>query len=306
MLIESKLYEEIIRKKKRLDELRPLSNEALDSLRKAMLVDLAYNSDAIEGNTLTHGETKLVIEEGLTIGGKSLREHLEAINHVEALSAIENEARHKGLSEESILYIHSIVLKGIDKKYAGIYRDHNVRISGSSYVPPPFYDVPRLMQEFVEETKNKEKKTDPVELAAYVHFRLVDIHPFTDGNGRTARLLMNLMLFRSGYPISVILKSDRRRYYRTLDAAHNGDMKPFFNLVARAVDRSLTIYLQTLEKKRTPEYISLEEATKYCNYSQEYLSLLARKGDLHAVKFGRNWMTTKDDVIAYVRRVKRR
>ncbi len=304
-MIDVVLLRRIDDKKKRLDSLRPLPKEGLQRLREVMFVELTYNSNAIEGNTLTKQETKLVLEEGLTIGGKTMREHLEAINHIEAMGAIESELKGGGLSEAFILYLHSLVLKNISENYSGKYRDYNVRISGSDFVPPEFLKVPSLMNNFVADYNEKIGKVHPVELAAFVHFKLVDIHPFADGNGRTARLLMNLVLLKHGFPITVIQRAERVQYYAVLEKAHFGSIVNFYNFVARAVERSLDIYLHAFEKRgKDEELISLSAATKYCDYSQEYLSLLARKGILEATKVGRNWKTTKKAVLGYSAKVK--
>ena len=299
MQIEKGLYFRILEKKKKLDSLRPFQKDALEKLREFLLVELTYNTNAIEGNTLSRQETRLVLEEGLTIGGKTLREHLEAVNHPAALNAVEKEVKEKKVTEAFVLYLHSLVLKGITDKYAGGYRDQNVRISGSKYTPPQHYEVGALMKNFVHEIN--ESKLPPIQLAALAHFRTVDIHPFIDGNGRVARLLMNLVLLKHGFPMTIIQKAERKKYYDTLEKAHFGNLEPFVNFVARAVERSLDIYLDALERNRKPEekFISLAEAAKHCAYSQEYLSLLARKGKLDATKFGRNWVTTKKAIETY-------
>jgi len=307
-MVNPELVRRIEAKKARLDRLRPLPKEALAKLREEFLVRLAYNSNAIEGNTLTLGETRLVIEEGLTIGGKSLREHLEARNHIPALEAIEQEAKGKGRYTEAFInYLHGLVLKGISESYAGKYRDSNVRISGSDYHPPSFHLVPHLMREFVHELNERKQHEHPFQLAARAHFQLVHIHPFLDGNGRTARLLMNLILLRRGYPITIIQWADRKGYYRCLEQAHRGNFEPFEEFVARAVERSLDLYLEALEPGRKPEeeLISLARAAKGSPYSAEYLGLLARKGVLEAVKIGRNWKTTRKAVKEYYARVQR-
>jgi len=306
-MIEKHLLERIEEKKRKLDSCRPFPKESLARLRENVLVSLTYNSNAIEGNSLTLQETRLVLEEGITIGGKSLREHLEAINHKPALDVVEAEAKakSKNISEAFVSYLHAIVLKGISENYAGKYRDTNIRITGSAFTPPSFHQVPSLMHNFITELNEKARKTHPVETAAWAHFKLVDVHPFVDGNGRTARLLMNLILLKHGYPITIIQKAERKQYYRVLEQAHAGNLTPFANFVARSVERSLNLYLEALEPNRSEddEWISLAEATKHCKHSQEYLSLLARKGKLEAIKIGRNWKTTRKALKEYLRKV---
>ncbi|GAB1484531.1 hypothetical protein MASR2M78_33490 [Treponema sp.] len=147
------------------------------------------------------------------------------------------------------------------------------------------------------------------EIAAWVHYKFVWIHPFIDGNGRTARLLMNLVLLQNGYPPAVILNLDRQKYYRVLRLADMDKPKEFLNFIGRSVEKSLAIYLNSLipanETTEHQVYISLKEASNYCNYSLEYLSLLARKGRIPAIKFERNWMTTREAIESYLKQVEK-
>jgi Fic family protein len=159
------------------------------------------------------------------------------------------------------------------------------------------------MNEFIE-WYYRNKYTIPVpELAAWIHYHFVCIHPFIDGNGRTSRLLMNLVLMQNGYPPAVILNIDRKKYYNVLKLADLDKPNEFINFIGRAIERSLIIYLNSVKpvstKTELQGYITLKEATKYCDYSLEYLSLLARKGKLPAVKFQRNWMTTREAIENY-------
>jgi excisionase family DNA binding protein len=298
MLMDEKLCERVSCKKKELDALRPLPKGALGKLRKQFAIELAYNSNAIEGNTLTLKETQMVIEEGITIKGKPLREHFEAINHQKAFELLESQVKKKArLSGDIIRELHSLVLAGIDDENAGIYRRMNVRILGAVKSPPRFEKVSPLMTEFMGYVRSNPDKLSAVEMAAVIHYRLVEIHPFTDGNGRTARLAMNLWLMRHGYPVTMVLKVDRKRYYDRLKKADQGELKPFVDFIGRNVERSLDLYLDAF--KGGEEYISLAEAAKNTPYSQEYLSLLARKGRIEAIKIGRNWHVKKDTVKKY-------
>src|SRR3989338_3366051 len=305
MLINPKLLQRIKEKKQRLEKLRPFSAATFESLRKRMLVEWTYNSNAIEGNTLTLRETQLILEEGVTIGGKSLREHFEAINHGKAIEYIERLVGKKAkISQEVILALNSIILKDIDNAQAGRWRRVQVRITGSNYLPPSPTQVPALMKEFAL-WLSRNKTMEPVKYAALAHFKLVHIHPFVDGNGRCARLLMNLLLFHRGFPTTVILKTERKSYYFVLEKAHEGNFTFFANFIARSIDRALSIYLEALEpvkpeKEGERKYFSLNEAQKFTPYSQEYLSLLARKGRIEAVKFGRNWMINKKAIYDYL------
>ncbi len=233
-------------KKKRLDGFRPLPDALVRNLDDWFRVELTYTSNAIEGNTLTRRETALIVEKGLTVGGKLLTEHLEATNHAHALDWIKEQVRRKpdSLTEKEILHIHDVILKGIDDANAGHYRSVPVRISGSAVVLPNPRKVPDLMQEFTEWLAS-DPGLHPVELAAEAHYRLVTIHPFADGNGRSARLLMNLILLMSGYPAAIIRKRDRLAYIGSLEKAQFDSSKSdYFKIISKAVDRSLDIYLK--------------------------------------------------------------
>ncbi|MGL4874819.1 MAG: Fic family protein [Clostridium sp.] len=240
------MFEEIDRKKSILDTKRPLKKEAVENLKRYFDVELTYNSNAIEGNTLTVTETKVILEDGITVGkGKTLREHLEVINHKEAIDYIEEIVREDvEISERVIRKLHYIILKSIDNKNAGKYRKVNVLISGSAHRPVEHFLVEEKMEELVRWYNESKDKLHPIELATEFHFRYVYIHPFIDGNGRSARLLMNLILMRSGYPISVIKNDEREEYMKALEiASTTGDLESFIEVVENAVDSSLDMYL---------------------------------------------------------------
>ncbi len=305
MLISEELYNRIQEKKKQLDTLRPFPKTALERLQERLRLLFTYNSNAIEGNTLTLSETKLVVQEGITIGGKSLREHNEAINHQKAIEFIEHVVTEKKqITEELLCQIHGIILSNIEEEEKGIYRKRKVWIEGASFVPAKPDLVPKLMKDFFIWLETNPEKLNEVERAAVAHEKFVFIHPFIDGNGRVGRLLTSLMLMQKGFPPLIILKTERQKYIRVLEAAHNEKYEPLVNFMGKCLERSLAMYLDALQTKiaENQEYISLQEATKYCNYSQEYLSLLARKGILEAVKFQRDWMTTRKAIEAYVKK----
>ena len=242
-------YDQLTQKKKELDGFRPLSPELAHNLDDWFRVELTFTSNAIEGNTLTRRETAIVIEKGITVGGKSLREHLEATNHAKALDFIYSIIQRSPslISAEDILSIHDIILKGIDDSNAGQYRNVAVRISGSAVVMPNPRKVPDLMDEFQEWLINAQD-LHPVALAGEAHYRLVTIHPFVDGNGRSARLLMNLILMMYGYPPAIIRKRDRLAYIGALEKAQLGGTKiDYERLIIKAVDRSLDIYLKAVK-----------------------------------------------------------
>ncbi|MFA7070468.1 MAG: Fic family protein, partial [Sulfurimonas sp.] len=202
-----------------------------------------YHSNAIEGNTLTLKETKVALE-GITIGGKTLREHFEAINHKDAIYFIEELAQKEDrLSLHSIKQIHSLILKNIDDENRGKYRTTNVIISGAEHKPPQSFEVQNKMQEFIKKYNEKRDKLHPIALASFVHIEFVKIHPFVDGNGRTSRLLMNLELIKAGFPPVVIELEDRLEYYKALDIAHTkNDYKPFLKLLKKVVEKSFEPY----------------------------------------------------------------
>ena len=239
-------FDKLTDKKNRLDGLRPLPDALVRNLDDWFRIELTYTSNAIEGNSLTRKETALVVEKGLTVGGKSLIEHLEATNHAHALDWVKEQVKRKptSLSEKDILHIHHVILKGIDDTNAGHYRSVPVRISGSAVILPNPRKVPDLMQDFIK-WLSRDQGLHPAHLAAEAHYRLVTIHPFVDGNGRSARLLMNMMLLMSGYPAAIIKKRDRLVYISALEKAQLGGSKDdYFKMIAKAVDRSLNIYLK--------------------------------------------------------------
>ncbi|OCL95601.1 Fic family protein [Aliarcobacter thereius] len=234
--------------KSKLDSFRPLSSSIVKNLHEDLLIRWTYHSNAIEGNTLTLKETKVALE-GITIGGKTLREHFEAINHKDAILFIEELAQKENiLSEYSIKQIHSLILKNIDDENKGKYRTTNVIISGAEHKPPRNFEVQSQMQEFIKEYEEKRSKLHPIELASFVHIEFVKIHPFIDGNGRASRLLMNLELIKAGFPPVVIELEDRLDYYKALDIAHTTkNYKPFLELMKKVVEKSFEPYFYVLD-----------------------------------------------------------
>lgn len=240
-------FQDIDLKKKKLDQASPLPKHSLKSLLNHVLIDWIYHSNAIEGNTLTISETKVVLE-GMTIGGKTMREHLEVINHRDAIFYLEEVVqKEERLNEWIIKSIHRLVLKGIQDEDAGVYRKENVLVGGASHRPPDHVVVPELMERFVETVDNEWSTLHPVERAAKVHSEFVKIHPFIDGNGRTSRLLMNYELMKAGFPPAVIKATDRAAYYDALDQAHTtGEDEAFIQLVKNSVDESLDLWLSVI------------------------------------------------------------
>jgi Fic family protein len=309
-IINKNLLKSTEGKKRELDSFRPFPPEIVRKLDEQFTLEWTYNSNAIEGNTLTLQETELVINRGITIGNKTLREHLEAINHKDGIQFLYDFVKKKKeLDINTILELHKIILNKISDTDAGHFRTSNVRIVGAVHLPPSAVKIPNLMNEFLEWYYKNKKKLSIVELAALVHYKLVYIHPFIDGNGKTARLLMNLILIQNGYPPAVILNIDRKKYYRVLKEADMDHYNNFIDFIGRSVERSLLIYLNALKSKNDSEdkygYISLNEAAKICDYGMEYLSYLARTGRLKAVKIQRNWMTTREAITDYVENIKK-
>ena len=241
------MFEVINEKKAQLDAARPLPIYTLKSLREKLFLEWTYNSNAIEGNTLTMNETKIVLE-GITIGGKTLREHLEVINHRDAITYVEEIVQMKEpLSEWQIKNLHRLVLKGIHDEYAGAYRKEQVFISGATHRPPAHYLIEEKMEQMMNWYLNEGIHLHPVERGAMLHAIFVGIHPFIDGNGRTSRLLLNLEVMKNGFPPVIIKVENRLGYYEALDKAHTTeDYSDFIALVEREVEDSLDLYLSTI------------------------------------------------------------
>lgn len=245
------LLQECDNLKSRLSELRPLPAEALKKIEEAFAIEYTYESNRIEGNTLTLQETELVVNEGVTIAGKSMREHLEAINHAEAIDYIKDFAKSElEISERTIKEIHALVLHGINRENAGRYRTVPVMIAGSQYLPPQPYLIEKQMEDFILNFQQMEiQGVHPILIAAYLHDELVRIHPSIDGNGRTSRLLMNLYLLRKGYTLVSLKGSNDEKiaYYKALEASHTEKQPEVFQVfVAEAVRNSLKRYLSVL------------------------------------------------------------
>ncbi|MCB0012751.1 MAG: Fic family protein [Anaerolineales bacterium] len=305
-MLSPRLKERILQKKAQLDALRPLPSAVLARLNKQLIIEWTYNSNAIEGNTLTLRETQMVLELGITIGGKSLREHFEVINHREAIALVEDLARQQTpITATDIRQLHALVLANIDDDNAGQYRQQPVCIVGSKHEPPPAWQLNAEIHDWLQWLATQETTMATVELAAVAHHKLLAIHPFIDGNGRTARLLMNLLLLRDGYPPAVISRVNRKGYYQALAAADNNRPTSLVNLVGRAVEQSLNLFLEAGTPQTAPpqvdeEWLLLRDAAQFVPYSQEYLSLLARTGRLEARKHGRNWYTTRRALNTYL------
>ena len=241
-------FKQVDEKLAKLNSKRPLSKATLESLEESNILDWTYNSNAIEGNTLTLRETKVVLE-GITIGGKSVREHLEVINHKNAILFLEDLVKsNTDISEWNIKNIHSLILKGIDNDNAGKYRTENVKISGASQIPVDYIKVPEEMEKLMYRYNNW-RQYHPLIRAALLHGEFVFIHPFVDGNGRTARLLMNFEAMKNGYLPIILKASIKSKYYDALDKAMlEHDYTDFIKLIVDEEDKIIDQYLKIIDR----------------------------------------------------------
>lgn len=241
------LLASIARQKAELDRLRPLAAGAVGALQKHYDVELTYSSNAIEGNTLTLRETAEVIEHGVTVGGKSLRDHLEAADHYAALGWMRGVAASDAPIDEAIVCeLHRRIVARSQPDIAGIYSRNPRRIAGSPVVFPNPAKIPHLMEEFGIWLS---AAGSGVETAFEAHYRLTAIHPFADGNGRTARLLMNLVLLRAGYPPVAIRPEDRKTYLDSLERlSMTGERAPYERVLLERLDATLSGYLAALRE----------------------------------------------------------
>jgi len=247
------LADVVLAKKWELDALRPaLRPDALDGLDHAQRIDITYTSNAIEGNTLTAGETALILEKGITVAGKPLKDHLEAVDHAKALDWVLDMAQQKNtpIREVDLRNLHRLVTAQSATGIAGRYADKPrfVNTAGGVYDFPSPAEVPALMARFAAWLA--EAPDDPA-TAFEAHLRLVGIHPFNDGNGRTARLLMNLILARAGFPPTAVRPEDRPAYLGALETAQAGKGdRDFKDRLFRRLDQTLDIYLAAARQAR--------------------------------------------------------
>ncbi|MBE9487531.1 MAG: Fic family protein [Chloroflexi bacterium] len=229
-----------------INQHRPLGRPMLRQLKEYFRVGLTWASNALEGNSLTETETKVVIEDGITIGGKPLKDHFEAIGHAEAFDYLEKLARRKKIAEGDILKLHKLFYLRIDPNQAGRYRRQNIVVTGTDFVFPAPSELKGLMGGLAADIIRLREEHHPIAFAALLHNRLVTIHPFADGNGRTARLLMNLALLQAGYPVTIIPPVLRSEYLSAVRKGNAGDHDPFINLLSNMVYESQKDYLRLL------------------------------------------------------------
>lgn len=259
------IFDRLTIKKQKLDAFKPRPNEERANLQEWLDVEYTYTSNWIEGNTLTRQQTAQVLEKGITIEGKTIREHLEVTNHRRAIDFIRGivQKGHQYITEQDIKNTHKIILTGIEDRWAGVYRQSQVFIRGAATEPPPPHEVPWRMRKLVEWLGTVQGE-HPAKVAADVHLRFVDIHPFIDGNGRTARLLMNLVLLGHGYPIAIVKTEERQRYMQAIEEGIlTGSLDNFYRVIAGAVERSLDVWTVAAQGKPVTAYfIEKEDAKK--------------------------------------------
>jgi Fic family protein len=305
------IYERILKKKQKLNSLGRLSSGRLKKIEEQMQVDFVYNSNKIEGNTLSRGETELVMK-GITIdkknivealGGKSLEDIIAAQNHPNAINIVKKIAFDKShtITENDIKKIHETAMKRV-LETAGQYRQYDLSVKGAGFTPPPYYEIPKHMKELILLINNNQDELRPIELVAQVHYDFVWIHPFENGNGRMARLLMNLLLVRNGYPFTVIKNVDKPQYLRALrqmDVSSN--FEQFLVFIARCVEQTLDLYLASVAGKPKQKFLTLAELARGTPHSADYWSLLARKGRIDAIKEGKTWKSTRKVIETYLK-----
>lgn len=277
----------LTQKKTQLGKLRPLPKELEQSLEDWLRVDLTYSSNAIEGNTLSRIETAEVLERGITavIKGKPLKDQLEALNHAKALEFIKTLAQnfksHQYITKENIKTIHRIILTGINDNWAGRYRKTEVFIRGSNVDLPQPHKVPYMMAQFIKWLQGIQEH--PVQVAADAHYKFISIHPFIDGNGRTARLLMNLILLTHGYPLAIIRNEERTNYLEALNIAQTKDNLQFYTIIETAVERTLDAYINAAQGKPV---LSILTKTPKIKTSLKIGDLAKKSGEtIHTIRF---------------------
>jgi len=240
------MFEKIEQNKAKIDALRPMQGSLLQQIKDYYKIGLTYSSNALEGNSLTETETKILLEDGLTVGGKPIRDYYEATGHAKAYDYIYTLMQGEELGEAQIKHIHRLFYGQIEEAQAGNFRREQVIISGSKYPVPPPENLKPCMEVFYLWLSKQEKRLHPVEFAAKAHKEIVFIHPFIDGNGRVARLLMNLCLLRHGYTLAIIPPVLRGEYISLLEKAHEDDTG-FVKFIAERVEETQKDLLRLLK-----------------------------------------------------------
>jgi len=242
---------------------KPITLDLIDNLKEWFKVELTYTSNAIEGNTLSRTQTAQVINDNQTIGNKTIQEHLEAVNHAQAFDYVMQQigTTKKDISLKTIFNIHQLILQKIDDTNAGRFRTVSVKIARSRVIMPNSLKIPELMNEFI--TWLHDTDIDTPTLAVQAHLKFVSIHPFVDGNGRTARLLMNLILLQSDYPPTIISKEDRQTYLSAIEKVQlGGSSAQYYNFMYQAINKSLDLYVNTVLNKEQKQALNKKDLLK--------------------------------------------
>jgi Fic family protein len=245
--LSTKQVQELDHLKRDIDQFRPFSAHTVSELRRYFRIGLTWSSNALEGNTLTESETKAILEDGLTIGGKAMREHLEAMGHADAFDSMWTLSHHQTLTSSDVCALHRLFYLRMDESNAGVYRNVPVLITGTDYIPPSPADVYKAMQVFDDWLAVESGALHPIERAFETHVKLVNIHPFIDGNGRTARLILNLVLMQNGYPITLIPPILRASYIKSTADANKGNSIGFYKFMAERLIESSREYLRLVK-----------------------------------------------------------
>lgn len=297
--MDARLARRLIQKKQQLDAYRPMESFTVQRLHQDLRLLATYHSNAIEGNTLSLHETQMVLEYGMTVDGHPLREYLEATNHAEAFDTLPALVE-RPITVETVQNLHALVMDKVDPQ-AGELRKVQVYIRGAPFTPPPARDVPLYLTQWVDWLMSDNAlHYDPVTRAAIAHHDFEALHPFTDGNGRVGRLLLNLMLMQDGYPPALVLREWRPRYIQALQQAHVGEYTPLVNLVGLAVEQTLDLYLEACVES-TAHLLPLHELAPLFSTTVDYLGQLARTGKFEAKKRRQHWYASKEAVGQYFR-----
>jgi Fic family protein len=295
--MDARIARRLQQKKQQLDRYRPLEPFTVQRLHQELRLLATYHSTAIEGNTLSLRETQMVLEYGITVDGHPLREYLEATNHAEAFDTL-LKLVERPITVATVETLHRLVMAKIDP-HAGEVRTVSVFIRGAPFTPPPARDVPLYLAQWVRWlTSDAALRYDPLTRAAIAHHDFEALHPFTDGNGRVGRLLLNLMLMQDGSPPALVLSTWRARYIQALQQAYVGEYSSLVDLVGLAVEQALDLYLEACVES-TAHLLPMQELAPLFNTTVDYLGQLARAGKFEARKQGQYWYASKEAVQQY-------
>jgi cell filamentation protein, protein adenylyltransferase len=302
--LDDVIHRRIVNKKRELESMGKLTTDHLDKIEKAIEVEYVYHTNSIEGNTLTLGETKQVLN-GMTISNKPLSDIQEIKNNPDAIKLVKHLAfsPKENIRQQDILTLHGISMYKVMED-AGKYRqDDYIKVEGADFTPSFWYEIDKDMNDLMQFINENPDGLSPIELAAHTHYFFVLIHPFQDGNGRIARLLTNFILLRNHYPFVVFKNVDRNQYLRTLRKANKGYFEPFLLYTAGILEQSLDTYLSAIKgdrKEDTERFLPLSTLAKNTPYDANYLRVLANRRVIDAVKKGKTWFTTRKVLDSYI------